>query len=61
MQRALRDRLTHPHGFASSNAIWHWLRQDYGLALAYKTGHKCVCYTLRAKLQGPRKSQIKTP
>jgi transposase len=34
MQRALRDLLTQPHGFASYKAIWEWLRQEYGLAIA---------------------------
>jgi transposase len=61
MQRALRDRLTQPHGFASYKAIWEWLRQEYGLAIAYKTVHKFVRYTLRAKLKVPRKSHIKKP
>ena len=59
MQQALRDRLTQPHGFASYKAIWQWLRQEYGLSIAYKTVHKFVRYTLRAKLKVPRKSPIK--
>jgi hypothetical protein len=61
MQRTLRDRLTEPHGFASYKAIWQWLRQEYGLAIAYKTVHKFVRYTLGAKLKVPRKSHIKNP
>ena len=61
MQQALRDRLSQPHGFASYKAIWQWLRQEYGLSIAYKTVHKFVRYTLRAKLKVPRKSQIKKP
>jgi transposase len=61
MQHALRDRLTQPPGFASDKAIWEWLRQEYGLAIAYKTVHKFVRYTLRAKLKVPRKSHIKKP
>jgi transposase len=61
MQQALRDRLRQPHGFASYKAIWQWLRQEYGLAIAYKTVHKFVRYTLRAKLKVPRTSHIKKP
>jgi transposase len=61
MQQALRDRLSQPHGAASYKAIWQWLRQAYGVPLAYKTVHKFVRYTLRAKLKVPRKSHIKKP
>jgi hypothetical protein len=56
MQQALRDRLSQPQGFASYTAIWPWRRQAYGVPLAYKTVHKFVRYTLRAKLKVPRKS-----
>lgn len=61
VQQALRHRLAHPDSFASYKAIWQWLRQEYGLAIAYKTVHKFVRYTLRAKLKVPRKSHIKKP
>jgi transposase len=61
IQQALRERLAQPQGFASYKAIWQWLRQEYGLAIAYKTVHRFVRYTLRAKLKVPRKSPIKTP
>ena len=61
IQQALRDRLAQPQGFASYKAIWQWLRQEYGLAIAYKTVPRFVRYTLRAKLKVPRKSQIKKP
>lgn len=61
MQQALRDRLSQPHGFASYKAIWQWLQHEYGLSIAYKTVHKFVRYTLRAKLKVPRKSHIKKP
>jgi transposase len=61
MRQALRDRLSQPHGFASYKAIWQWLRQEYGVPIAYKTVHKFVRYTLRAKLKVPRKSHIKKP
>jgi transposase len=59
VQQALRQRLAHPDGFASYKAVWQWLRQEYGLAIAYKTVHKFVRYTLRAKLKVPRQSHIK--
>jgi transposase len=61
LQQALRDRLTQPHGCASDKAMWPWLRQAYGVPMAYKTVHKFVRYPLRAKLKVPRKSHIKTP
>ncbi len=61
IQQALRDRLAQPQGFASYKAIWHGLQQEYGVPLAYQTGHRFVRYTLRAKLKVPRPSQIKKP
>lgn len=60
-RQALRERLAQPQGCASSKAIGHWLRQEYGLAMAYQTGHRFMRYTLRAQLKVPRKSPIKTP
>jgi transposase len=59
MRQALRHRLAQPEGFASYKTLWQWLQQEYGLAIAYKTVHKFVRYTLRAKLKVPRKSHIK--
>ena len=61
MPQALRDRLSQPQGLASDQAIWQGLRHGYGLSIAYNTVHNFVRYTLRAKLQVPRKSQIKKP
>jgi transposase len=61
IRQALRDRLAQPQGFASYKAIWQWLQQEYGLAIAYKTVHRFVRYTLRAKLKVPRRSHIKKP
>jgi transposase len=61
IQQALRDRVAQPQGFASYKAIWHWLQQEYGVPLAYKTVHRFVRYTLRAKLKVPRPSHIKKP
>jgi transposase len=59
MQQALRERLAQPEGFASSKALWQWLQHGYGVPIAYKTVHRCVRYTVRAKLKVPRKSHIK--
>jgi transposase len=61
MREALCRRLAEPGGFASYHAIWQWLRQEYGVPIAYKTVHRVVRYTLRAKLKVPRKSHIKKP
>jgi transposase len=59
MREALCQRLAEPGGFASYKAIWQWLRQEHGVPVAYKTVHRVVRYTLRAKLKVPRKSHIK--
>ena len=61
VRQALTHRLAQPEGFASYKAIWHWLQQEYGLSIAYKTVHRLVRYQLRAKLKVPRKSHIKKP
>ena len=61
IREALRQRLAEPGGFASYKAIWQWLRQEYGVPIAYKTVHRFVRSTLRATLKVPRKSQIKKP
>jgi transposase len=59
VQQVLRQRLAHSAGFASYKAVWQWLQQEYGLSIAYKTVHKFVRYTLRAKLKVPRTSHRK--
>ena len=61
IREALRQRLAEPGGVASYKAIWQWLRQEYGVPIAYKTVHRFVRYTLRAELKVPRKSHIKKP
>ena len=58
-RQALPQRLAHPNGVARYKAIWPWLRQAYGRAIAYKTVHQFVRDTLRAKLKVPRKAPIK--
>src|ERR671923_2524861 len=40
VRQALTHRLAQPEGFASYKAIWHWLQQEYGLSIAYKTVHR---------------------
>jgi putative transposase len=59
MREALCQRLAKPGGLARDTAIWQWLRQEYGVPVAYKTVHRVVRYTLRAKLKVPRNSPIK--
>src|SRR5919109_1108783 len=61
IRQALRQRVAEPGGFASYTALWQWLRQEYGVSMAYKTVHRFVRYTLRATLKVPRKSPIKNP
>jgi transposase len=61
MRHALRERLAQPQGVASDKALWPWLRQEFGVPLAYQTLHKFVRYTLRAKLTVARTSHRKTP
>lgn len=59
--QALTQHLAQPEGFASYQAIWHWLQHDYGLSMACTTVHRLSRYQWRAKLQVPRKSQLKKP
>jgi transposase len=59
IRQALGERLAQPDGFASYTAIWQWLQREYGLSMAYKTGHKLVRYRLHATLKVPRTAPIK--
>jgi transposase len=61
IREALSQRLAQPGGFGSYKAIWQWLQQDCGLALAYTTAHRLGRYHLRAKLKVPRQAPIKNP
>jgi hypothetical protein len=61
MREALRQRLADPGGLASDQAIWPWVRQEYGVPLAYQTVHRVVRYLLRAQLKVPRKAPRKKP
>ena len=51
---ALKARLGTDEGFASYVAIQHWLHDEYGLVIPYKTVHQIVRYSLKAKLKRAR-------
>jgi transposase len=55
----LQTRLASPSGFASYGAIQQWLREEFALAIPYKTLHGIVRYQLKAKLKRPRPSHAK--
>ena len=50
----LQARLAQPKGFKSYGQIQCWLKQHYGVVVAYKTVHHLVRYKLKAKLKVPR-------
>jgi transposase len=51
--QALQDRLQQD-GFSSYGAVQRWLAQEWGQSVCYKTVHRLVRYTLRAKLKRAR-------
>lgn len=55
----LKARLNTPKGFASYLEVQQGLRDEYGLALGYKTVHGIVHYQLHAKLKHPRPHHAK--
>jgi len=55
----LKTRLATPTGFASYLAVQHWLRQEFGLEVRYKTVHGMVHDQLKAKLKRPRPRHVK--
>jgi transposase len=55
----LQARLATASGFASYIEVQHWLRDEFGLELPYKTLHGIVHYQLKAKLKRPRPSHAK--
>lgn len=61
MRPALQERLAQPQGWGSYQAMWPWLRQEFGVPRADKTVQKLVRDTLRATLKVPRKAPIKNP
>jgi transposase len=50
----LKARLATPTGFGSYLEVQQWLREEFGLAVPYKTLHGIVHYQLKAKLKRPR-------
>lgn len=57
----LRKRLKEPEGFRSYREIYLWLREEYGLDIAYRTVHQRVRYRLGAKPKVARTEHIKKP
>jgi len=55
----LREQLSQPQGFKSYGEIQHWLKEEYGLEIHYKTVHQTVHYKLKAKLKVARPTHIK--
>ena len=55
----LQARLATSSGFASYVEVQQWLRDEFGLAIPYKTLHGIVHYQLKAKLKRPRPSHAK--
>ena len=55
----LKTRLATPTGFASSLDVQRWLREEFALAVPYKTLHGIGHYQLKAKWKRPRPSYAK--
>lgn len=55
----LKEQLDKPEGFKGYQSICEWLKDRFGLDVPYKTVHKTVYYTLKAKPKVPRKSHVK--
>ena len=55
----LQQALQQPEGFASYDAVRHWIHETLGVALSYKATHKLVRYKLGAKLKVPRPAHEK--
>src|SRR5918998_4033934 len=56
---SLEQALRRPEGFASDEALRHWVRQTYGVEVKYKTLYGIVRTHVRAKLKVPRPSHTK--
>ena len=52
--KALQDRLDDPRGFRGYDEVQHWLHQQYGLEIPYKSVYNLVRYHMKAKLKRPR-------
>lgn len=57
----LRKKLKEPEGFRSYREIYLWLREEYGLDIAYRTVHQTLRYRLGAKPKVARTEHIKKP
>ena len=55
----LKEQLDKPEGFQGYESIRRWLKEQFELDVPYKTVHKTVYYTLKAKPKVPRKSNLK--
>lgn len=59
MLEQLKARLEQPEGFKSYGEIQHWIKQQFGKDVNYKTVYKTVRYRLQAKLKVPRPQSLK--
>jgi hypothetical protein len=57
----LEQALRQPVGFASYEAVRHWVRQHYHLDVKYHTLYTLIRTRFNAKLTVPRPSHTKTP
>jgi transposase len=55
----LEQALQRPEGFASYEALRHWLRRTYGVEVKYKTLYTIVRTRFKTKLKVPRPSHTK--
>jgi transposase len=58
---SLEQALRRPEGFASYEALRHWVRQTHGVEVKYKTLYTLVRTRFRAKLKVARPSHTKKP
>jgi transposase len=58
---SLEQALRRPAGFASYEALRHWVRQTHGVEVKYKTLYTLVRTRFKAKLKVARPSHTKKP
>jgi transposase len=58
---AIEQALQEPAGFASYEALRHWVKQTHHVEVNYHTLYTLVRTRFRAKLKGPRPSHTKNP
>jgi transposase len=56
---SLEEAFRRPEGFASYEALRHWVRRTHGVEVKYKTLYAMVRKRFRAKLKVPRPSHTK--